>query len=178
MPYPNTVDSGGIAPWYLAHEFNADATSAGAGALTANTTYLVGVYLPVYAVIANMRVRHSTTSAGNLDMGIYDSGGTLLDHTGSVAASSASTVQNTNLSNGNLALAPGRYYLALWVDNSTDTYYKVSLSAVNTAFGNAKTGTNTNSGGLLSSFTAMGGTSTSTGILVLGLMGIISGTGF
>src|SRR6266702_4094503 len=72
-------------PWYLAHESNAGVTASGSAALVTNTTYLVGVWLPVPATVTNLRVRHSGTSAGNLDMGIYDASGNRLDHTGVTA---------------------------------------------------------------------------------------------
>jgi hypothetical protein len=181
MGYPASVDNGLIIPWYLAHESNAGVTASGTGALVTNTTYLMGVWLPTPAIVTNMRVRKGATSAGNMDLGIYDSSGNRLDHTGVVAAGSANTDVTTALSNGNLSLSPGRYYLALWVDNNSDLYYRINTGSNNKSWaeilvGSAVNGTgatNTTTG-LLSTFTAMTGT-TNTGALIVSMMALLSG---
>ncbi len=88
------------------------------GALVANTCYLVGVTLNVPAVLTALRMRFGAGGAGHYDIGIYDSGGNLLAHSGSTV--SATGAQTYTLATP-LGLAPGRYWLALWVDNATDT---------------------------------------------------------
>lgn len=168
-------------PWYLAHEANAGVSASGSGALVTNTTYLTGVWLPVPATVTNMRIRHGTTSAGHLDMGIFDASGNRLDHTGVIAATGTSTDQTAALSGGNLALAAGRYYLALWVDNNTDVYYRVNTGNVSTSWAEILVGTAVNgtgatntTQGLLANFTAMTGT-TVTGALIISMMALLSG---
>jgi hypothetical protein len=181
MGYPTTVDNGLIIPWYLTHESNAGVSAAGSGTLVTNTTYLVGVYLPVPAIVTNMRIRKGTTSAGNMDLGIFDSSGNRLDHTGVIGAGSTNTDVTHALSGGNLSLSPGRYYLALWIDNNTDVYYRVNTGNVNTSWAEILVGaavngtgaTNTTTG-LLSTFTAMTGT-TVTGALIVSMMALLSG---
>lgn len=160
-------------PWSLEHSANGGIINGGNGVLVANTTYLVGVNVPVGVVVTNMRTRHSGVSAGNLDMGIYDSAGNRIDHTGVTAVSAINTVQSIALSGGNLPLSPGRYYLALWVDNSTDTYYRESTGTTNQAWGNFLSGVSTNAGGLLATFAAMGGTTAAASFV--GIMATIAG---
>lgn len=115
MPYPSTVDTGQVQPHAI---YEGDLGSTGAGTLTANTAYLVGVTLTASVMLTAMRMRFGSGGAGHYDIGIYDSGGNLLWHSGSVV--SATGVQTQTLATP-LGLAPGKYWLALWVDNATDT---------------------------------------------------------
>ncbi len=187
MGYASTVDTGQVTPWSLTHPALAAAPSATSPvALVLNTTYLVPVELYADCILTAIRVAHAATSAGNVDLGIYDSSGNRLDHSGVASANTfASKSQQLSLSNGNLSLSKGRYYLALWVDNATDTYYMLTMTNTNLepALANALNGTNPNgtgstntATGLLATTTAMGGTIAATRMPVL--QGVILGTGF
>jgi hypothetical protein len=107
-------------------------TSVAVGA--SNTAYLVGVVLYVQSTLTNIRCRFGTGGAGHYDVGIYDASGSnnqpgnLLAHAASsnTALATATGVQTPALIGGNLSLPPGRYWLALWVDNATDTINRQS----------------------------------------------------
>lgn len=114
--------------------YDGELASNSSGAGVANTAYLVAVRLPVPATLTNVRVRFQAGGTGHYDVGIYDASGTngapgtLLAHAASTSTSlaTATGVQTPALIGGNLALAAGNYWLALWVDNATDTFVKAS----------------------------------------------------
>lgn len=126
---------------------------------TANRTNLHSVWVPTPVVITAFSTGHGSVSAGNLDMGIYDINGNLLTHTGvTSAATFASTSQTITLATP-FPIGVGNYYLAIWIDNATDTYFRNNYGAgLGLAFNEMLQGVNTNAGGLLATFTAMGGT--------------------
>ena len=114
--------------------YNGDLASTSAGAGVATTAYLVAVVLYAPAVLTSVRVRFSVGGNGHYDVGIYDASGangapgTLLAHAAATASSLATAAGNQSpaLIGGNLQLAPGRYWLALWIDNATDTFTKAN----------------------------------------------------
>lgn len=166
MAYPSSVDAGQITPWYLANPNALSALVNGASTLTANTTYVHDVYAPCPCIVTGFKIRHSGVSAGHLDLGIFDQNGNLLTHTGSIAATGVTTVQTATLGT-QLWIAQGRYYFGLWVDNSTDTYLQVAMgTGAGVGLMNIGTGASTNAGGLLASFTAMGGLTTTNTVFV------------
>lgn len=134
MGYPTSVDTGIIQPLTL-HDY--DLGSGGSAALTANTAYLVGctIYAPV--TLTGIRIRCASGGSGHYDVGLYDSTGTnrapgnLLTHAASTATSLATSTATLTpaLIGGNITLSPGNYWLALWVDNATDTFVRVSLNS-------------------------------------------------
>lgn len=63
--------------------------------------------------------------SGNLDLGIYSEAWALLTSAGSTAQSGTNTVQAVNITD--YYLAPGRYYMAIAMDNTTGT-----TNAINT----------------------------------------------
>src|ERR1700726_592831 len=104
-----------------------------AGAI--NTVFLVGVRVPVPVTMTGMRMRLVTSDAGagHYDMGIYDATGTnnapgsLKAHCASSSTalstgSSSNVVFSPTFIGGNLSLQAGLYWLALWTDNTTDTF--------------------------------------------------------
>ncbi len=104
------------------------ATSNTAGVGVANTAYLVATdRLPVPATLTGVRVRFGVGGAGHYDVGVYSDvngvPGALLAHSAATATSlvTATGAQTPALIGGNLALQAGRYWLALWVDNASDT---------------------------------------------------------
>jgi parallel beta-helix repeat protein len=121
------------APPFALYDGELGQTSSSVG--VANTAYLVGVYLPAPATLTAIRVRFAIGGNGHYDVGMYDASGAngapgnLLAHAAATATSlvtSAATLTPAMISNVNLA--PGRYWLALWVDNAVDTFNKQSGS--------------------------------------------------
>lgn len=141
LPTPQALYDGEIAT---------TASSAG----VANTCYLVATReLLVPATLTNVRCGFNTVGGtGHYDVGIYDATGTngapgnLLAHAASSATALATAAGNQTpaLIGGNLSLSPGRYWLALWIDNATDTIFRPGASAV----GRAVTMSGTNAGPL------------------------------
>lgn len=144
-------------PWYLSHTDTITAFTAGASTRTANATYLFGITNNTPVVVTGFSIAHGAVASGNLDMGIYDSNGNLLVHTGVTGAANANGTQTINLTTPYI-LAPGIYYLAFWVDNATDTYFARGGVPAN-AFMQIVNGVGTNAGGLAINFAGMGGVS-------------------
>lgn len=150
MGYPTTVDANQVQPWSLdCTEINGSA----AGTLTANTTYLVAKEVYATCTITSMKYR-ATTASGNLDLGIYDpASGNLLGHTGATAVVGGNP-QTVNLLS-NVMLNPGRYYLALWIDNATATIFNITSN--NEFIGNIAQSASTNTTSLASTISGFGG---------------------
>ncbi len=117
-----------IQPFAL---YDGELASNTTGTPVANTAYLVAAQpLRVPATLTGIRVRFNAGGAGHYDVGIYsDVNGvptSLLGHSASsnTALVTATGVQTPALIGGNLALLAGRYWLALWIDNATDTITK------------------------------------------------------
>lgn len=66
--------------------------------------------------------------SGNVDAGIYSLGGRKLASTGSVAQAGTNAVQLADVTN--FWLPPGAYYLALVVDNTTATMFRLAPNLV------------------------------------------------
>lgn len=67
----------------------------------------------------------ATVGTNNVDVGVYDSQGNQLAHTGNTLTSGASAVQSVTLA---VTLLPGLYYLAMVMDGTTDTVQRKSIS--------------------------------------------------
>lgn len=117
MGYASTVDTGQAVPWAL---FVDDPSTYGGNAASANTAYFVGVTLPTNATLTGIRVRFDTGGNGNYDVGIYNSAGTLLTNKGAAVSSTATLTWTLGTP---LPLAPGNYWLALWVASASDQPY-------------------------------------------------------
>lgn len=149
-------------------------TSSSVG--VANTAYLVGMTLYAQATLTGIRVRFAIGGNGHYDVGIYDSSGTnrtagtLLAHAAATATSLATSAATLTpaLIGGNLPLSPGNYWLALWIDNITDTFNKQSASG-----SLAVVQSGTNSGPLPSSASSLSGLANAT--LKPVLIGLLSG---
>lgn len=59
------------------------------------------------------------TASGNIDVGLYTAAGTRIASTGSTAQAGTNTIQHIDVSD--FDLAPGLYYLAMAMDNTTGT---------------------------------------------------------
>ncbi len=133
MPFHPNVDIGLPQPLAL---YDGDLSGGTNGAFgIANTAALVGVVLYAHVVLTGVRVRFGTVGGtGHYDVGLYDgfgvngAPGVLLAHAAATATSLVTAIgsQTPALIGGNLSLAPGRYWLAVWVDNITDTLQRAT----------------------------------------------------
>ena len=113
-----TAAAGGVAPWSLVPEggaWAANTRSVGA----ANRAVYAPCSLQAAATITGVRLLVGTQS-GNICVGLYDSSGSRVATSGSVAcpASGLASVSFT----GNYSASAGRFYLALAADNTTATF--------------------------------------------------------
>ena len=129
MGYATSVDTGQVVPLAL---YNGETGQTASAAPGATIVSLVGVTLYAPAVLTGIRVRFAVGGNGHYDVGIYDATGTnsgpgnLLAHaaaTSSTLITSAATLTPSFI-NGNISLSPGRYWLALWTENGSDTVNK------------------------------------------------------
>ena len=88
--------------------------------------FYVPVRVPAPCIVREMAYFSGSTSAGNIDIGIYDATGTRLVSSGSTAKASSRlvTVEVTDTTIG-----PGLYYLALNNDTTTDTFARWNYAA-------------------------------------------------
>lgn len=111
-------------PWVLTDP-GVTAASAGGALNGANQVSVLLVTVEVQVTITGMRYRASGTPTGNTQLGVYDINGNLLGSTASGAVVASTTPQTVNLS-ANVALPPGRYYLAIWQSLNTDNFFRVT----------------------------------------------------
>lgn len=102
-----------------------DNTFQSNGNYGANYVYLIGVYTPTPFPLSAIRTAFNV-AAGYFDVGIYDAlggndlPGNLLAHAAATATSlPASGSTAPPLIGGTYLVQPGRYWLALWLDNSS-----------------------------------------------------------
>lgn len=101
----------------------ADLTQDQANNRTANNCYFSPIVLYSTVTINSMRTQIGTAGNGHIQMGIYDANGNLLASTASAAT--VTGIMTLNLTSS-LTIGPGRYYLALWIDNATDTTFSAN----------------------------------------------------
>lgn len=131
MGYPTTVDTGQVVPIAL---YDGELADNGVVAITANQVWFVGVTLRNNTTLHAIRCQFNPGGTGHYDLGIYDSSGTspfagspgvMLAHTSANASVATATgVQSPTLQGGDLLLAPGNYWLALWADNASDKFVR------------------------------------------------------
>lgn len=115
-------------------------TNVGLGAATAWPTANKALYIPFGVTRPFTAYKFSAyvgTASGNIDVGIYDEGGTRLVSLGSTAAVTGTPDWNIT----DTVLPRGLYYMALAVDNTTFTVRAGSLNnntALVTALGMAE----------------------------------------
>lgn len=97
----------------------------------ANRAIFVPMRLPVPATVYKMATGSGTLTAGNFDLGIYDTNGNLIISTGATAKTTASSERIVDVTD--TRLMPGMYYLAMSADG-TDNYTGWAFGS-NTAFG-------------------------------------------
>jgi hypothetical protein len=69
---------------------------------------------------------NGATASGNIDVGVYDSAGTRLVSSGSTAQAGTNAIQEFDVAD--TLLGVGQFYLALAMDNTTGTLFRVALS--------------------------------------------------
>lgn len=79
--------------------------------------------------------------SGNVDAGVYDADGQKKFTTGSTAQSGTTTTQIVTLGSTQ-TLQPGRYYLAIVMDNTTGQFVLVNPGTINTRGAGARSRTN------------------------------------
>ncbi len=132
-----------ITPWAMISDDNCTALST-TFALSANNTYIMATTWNAYGILTGFRVRFVAGGNGNYDVGLYDSAGNRLCSIGTTAT--ATGILSPSLSTA-FKLYPGRFYLAFWIDNATDTVRAASVSNGLSLCSNGSTG----AGGLPSS---------------------------
>lgn len=95
---------------------------------SANLGYYIPIALPAPFKVSTMFWLNGTSVAGNVDVGIYSSNGTLLVSQGPVAQAGTSTVQFFILGTP-IRLDPGAYYLALSCSSTSGNFRTSSLTA-------------------------------------------------
>lgn len=117
--YPCSDESLGSLPHTLGN------TTLGSIASTAYPASNAAIYIP-FTVSELITVRklfsyNGAAASGNIDVGIYDAAGTRLASTGSTAQSGTNTLQVFDITD--FVLVPGKYYLAVAMDNTTGTLF-------------------------------------------------------
>lgn len=87
---------------------------------SANQAFFVPIVVPRSLTVVKMFWVNGAAVSGNVDTGIYDVAGNRLVSIGTTAQAGTSAIQIVDTTD--LALAPGRYYLALACDNTTATF--------------------------------------------------------
>jgi hypothetical protein len=94
---------------------------------SANRAIFSPVWVPQASIVTKIAWRVAGASSGNVDAGIYDEHGVKLVSTGSTACASTNTTQLVDVTD--TLLAPGAYYLAMAVDNTTAQFMRSNLGA-------------------------------------------------
>lgn len=107
------------------------ALGGGAGPASAvfpasNDAIFVPVYLKQTMLIQRLFSINGATASGNIDVGIYAEDGAKITSAGSTAQSGTNVPQFFNITD--VAIGPGRYYLAVAMDNGTGTLFRVNTT--------------------------------------------------
>jgi hypothetical protein len=92
-----------------------------------NDAIFVPLYLSQATLIKRLFSSNGTSVSGNIDVGIYTENGARITSSGSTAQSGTSTLQFFDITD--IVLGPGRYYLAVAMDNTTGTLLRWSTSS-------------------------------------------------
>lgn len=98
----------------------------------ANETVIIPVVVTQPITITKLWVFNGAAVSGNIDIGIYSDAAApvLVVAAGSTVQAGTSIVQEFNIAD--TALAPGRYYIAVVLDNTTGTTIRVAAPAIGT----------------------------------------------
>lgn len=110
-----------IHPWSRysigAHLLGLNLTWGGGPADTANKALFVPFYLPTDAVLRRIGWGNGAAVSGNVDAGVYRQDGGRVVSTGSTVQSGTDSIQTVDITD--TALAPGLYYMACVISNTT-----------------------------------------------------------
>lgn len=123
-----------IGPESMAHDIclNTGLTAASATWPSASRTIYVGTVIERVTTVLQMFTYNGATASGNVDIGIYDYQGNRLVSMGATAQSGTSVIQLYNITN--TTLAPGRYFLAMSLSNTTGTFLRVAVQTQQAKF--------------------------------------------
>lgn len=88
----------------------------------ANRAVYIPFRLPTVITATIMFLFNGAAVNGNLDIGIYDEGGTRLISSGAVAQAGISQIQSVDITD--TRFGPGLFYMALALDNNVGTVYQ------------------------------------------------------
>lgn len=102
-------------------------TTPSSGAFPAsNDALLVPFYIHQSSLIKRLFAINGSSVSGNIDMGLYTQDGARITSIGSTAQAGTSTIQFFDIAD--ITLGPGRYYLAVAMDNTTGTLFRANPS--------------------------------------------------
>lgn len=87
---------------------------------SANRAIYVPFHLTESMTVYKMAIGNGATVSGNLDLGVYSEAGIKLVSSGSTPQAGTGTLQEVDITD--TLLVPGRYYMAIALDNATGTY--------------------------------------------------------
>jgi hypothetical protein len=120
-----------ISPWSSLQSLGVSLFACGQGAPASQNYVAVGVavfipfWVPVSILIRKMGWGNGAAVAGNIDVGIYKTDGTLLVSSGSTAQSGTSTLQVVTVAD--TFLPRGQYYFAMDSDTSGATQKVIAV---------------------------------------------------
>lgn len=102
------------------------AAPASAAWQTANAAIYVPFFLEELFTVTQMFTYNGAAVSGNIDVGLYTEGGTRIVSAGTTAQSGTAALQVYNTTD--VALVPGRYYMAVALDNATGELFQSTAS--------------------------------------------------
>lgn len=105
-------------------DFDSNVGFAGAAWPVANKALFIPFYIHRPVTVRQVAWQNGTTVSGNVDVGVYDTSGSLLASLGSTAQTGTSSPQIGNIAD--TALTPGGYFMAMAVDNTTGLFFRCS----------------------------------------------------
>ena len=121
-----------VHPWSmlsLGEELAVNHLVAAASAVwpSANRALYIPFWLPTPITAVQMFSYNGATASGNIDVGIYAEDGTRIVSAGSTAQAGTNALQAFDITD--TLIGPGRYYLAIAMDNTTGTLFQAAYAA-------------------------------------------------
>jgi len=116
---PTVFHSGGTAP------FSGVAATSGAtnASIVTTETYVCEVFVPVNATLTGVSVLNGTAVAGNINVGLANSSGTVVAQSATTtSASGTSTYQQVPFTSTYAAKGPAKYFILLQGSNTSGRY--------------------------------------------------------
>ena len=104
------------------------ATPASATFPASNDALFIPVYLHQTYLIKRLFSINGAAVSGNIDVGIYSEDGARITSSGTTAQSGTSVPQFFDVTD--IVLGPGRYYLAVAMDNTTGTLFRATTTLI------------------------------------------------